>query len=568
MSKNSPLTATRIPIVATLRTYRASDLGSDVSAGVAIAAVGLPSAIAYPAIAGLPPETGLYASIFAVVGYGLFGPSPRLITGPDAATMIMLGAVVAAAPGTTPGDKVVLASAIALLVGAFCLLARLFRLDMVASFLSRPILTGFMTGISLSILIGQIGRFTGLKIEADGLVRPILELLGKLPLVHVPSFILATAMLLLLLAVRRSKLPVPGPVIVVVLSVVLSWAFDFAGMGIKVVGAIPDALPRLSIAWPQAVGIDDLVVNALAVWLVSFSAGIVSARAFGAKAGYRVDAGQELQGFAAANIASGLFGGFPVTSSDSRTAINLSVGGKTRLAGLISAVVLVVILIYLNDLLRLLPVPALGAILVAAALSLMDFDGLRSLWRVSRSEFFFALIGLVAPIVLGVLNGVIIAIGATLTYLIFQSMSPRIVLLGRIPGESGFHKLHREVTAVAVPGLAVCLLQGSMLFFNADAVRSQIEALAADLPADTRWLILDAGAISQIDTTAAATLIEITKALDERGIRFGMADLHNQCRQLLTAAGATELIGQDMIFDNVEDMYSAFKANSGSPRAR
>ena len=409
--------------------------------------------------------------------------------------MIMLGAVVAAAPGTTPGDKVVLASAIAVLVGVFCLIARLFRLDMVASFLSRPILTGFMTGISLSILIGQIGRFTGLKIEADGLLRPIGELLGKIPLIHVPSLALASTMLALLLAVRRSRLPVPGPVIVVVLSVILSWAFDFSAMGIKVVGAIPDALPRLNIAWPHSIGLNDLIVNALAVWLVSFSAGIVSARAFGAKAGYRVDAGQELQGFAAANIASGLFGGFPVTSSDSRTAINLSVGGRTRLAGL--------------DLRRrarrdprlpqrsspALPVPALGAILVAAALSLMDFSGLQSLWKVSRSEFMFAIMGLVAPIVLGVLNGVIIAIGATLSYLIYRSMSPRLVLLGRIPGESGFHKLHREAEAALVAGLAVCLLQGSMLFFNADAVRSQIEALAGDLPADTRWLILDAGAI-------------------------------------------------------------------------
>ncbi len=388
--------------------------------------------------------------------------------------------------------------------------------------------------------------------------------MGKIPLIHVPSLVLATATLMLLLAIRRTRLPVPGPVIVVVLSAFLSWAFDFSGMGIKVVGAIPDALPRLSLVWPSSVGLNDLMVNALAVWLVSFSAGIVSARAFGAKAGYRVDAGQELQGFAAANIASGLFGGFPVTSSDSRTAINLSVGGRTRLAGLISAAVLLVILVFLNDLLRLLPVPALGAILVVAALSLMDFSGLRSLWKVSHSEFAFALIGLVAPITLGVLNGVIIAIGATLSYLIYSSMSPRLVLLGRIPGESGFHKLHREAKAAPVPGLAVCLLQGSMLFFNSDPVRSQIEALAGDLPPETLWLILDAGAIPQIDTTAAATLVEIKEALDEQGIRFGIVDLHNQCRQLLTATGAVETIGQDMIFDNVEDMFTTFRSTSRS----
>jgi MFS superfamily sulfate permease-like transporter len=393
-------------------------------------------------------------------------------------------------------------------------------------------------------------------------MRPIIELLSKIPLVHLPSLALASVMLTLLLVVRRYRFPIPGPVIVVLLSVLLSWVLDFAGMGIKVVGAIPSTLPQLSFAWPLPIGLDELVVSALAVWLVSFSAGIVSARAFGAKAGYRVDAGEELQGFAAANIASGMFGGFPVTSSDSRTAINLSVGGKTRLAGLASAAVLLVILVYLNELLRLLPVPALGAILAAAALSLMDFSGLRTLWKVSRSEFTFALIGLVAPILLGVLNGVIIAIVATLSYLIYRSMSPRMVLLGRIKGEHGFHKLHRELDAKAVPGLAVCLLQGSMLFFNSDAVRRQIEEISDELPKETSWFILDAGSTPQMDSTAAATLVEIRETLAERGMRFGIADLHSQCRGLLDASGTVDAIGWEMIFDNVEDMFEAFMEHS------
>lgn len=550
-----------LPIVESMRGYRASWLGRDVSAGFAIAAVGLPSAIAYPAIAGLPPETGLYASIFAAIGYALFGPSERLITGPDAATMIMLAAVIAAQGSVPLESRAVLAAAIAVMVGLYSLLARLLHLDLVANFLSRPILMGFMTGISLSILVGQIGRVTGLKIESDGLIRPLLELAGKAADIHSPSALLGLAMLALLLLLKRLRSPVPGPLVVVILAVALSFLFDLQSAGIRVVGAVPSSLPRFNLAWPAGVPLERLLSDGLAVWLVSFSAGIVTARAFGIQGGYRVDANRELGGFAAANIASGLFGGFPVTSSDSRTATNFSVGGRTRAAGLVSAFVLLAILVYFNGLLRLIPVPALGAILAAAALSLMDLSGLSGLWRVSRVEFLFAMIGLVAPVVFGVLSGVVIAIGATLAYLLYRSMTPRAVLLGRIPGEFGFHKLHRFKTARAVPGLVVGLLQGSLLFYNSDHVRDEIEGFAGQSGTSARWLILDAGSIPHMDTTAAAMLTELSRDLASAGIRFGIADLHHECLKLLAAAGTIDAIGPEMVFDNLEDMFAAFSAS-------
>ena len=552
----------RLPLVETLRTYRVGWLSSDILAGMAIAAVGLPSAIAYPAIAGLPPEVGLYASIMAVIGYAIFGPSQRLIMGPDASTMIMLAAVFAKFPADAVGDRIVLASAIALMVGVFCILARLLRFDLVASFLSRPILIGFMTGISLTILVGQIGRFTGVKIETDGLISPFIELATKASLIHLPSFFLASGMLVLLLAVKKAKLPIPGPVVVVVLSVVLSWMFGFAEMGIKVVGEIPSNMPSLTIAWPLPVRLDQLLLDALAVWLVSFSTGIVSARAFGAQGNYRVNASLELTGFAAANVASGLFGGFPVTSSDSRTAINLSVGGKTQLAGLSSAIVLLVILLYLNDLLWLLPIPALGAILAAAALGLVDFNGLRNLWRVSRIEFVFAIVGLFAPIMFGVLNGVILAVMATLAYLLYRSMMPRVVMLGRVEGHPGFYKLHRVEGAEPVPGLAVILIQGSLLFYSADHARQRIGAIITELRSDTRWLVLDASSIPFMDTTAAETLMEIKDDLAQRGIRFGIADVHSESLALLSATGVVDAVGKDMVFVGLEEMLVAFYKSS------
>ncbi|HKG74409.1 MAG TPA: SulP family inorganic anion transporter, partial [Aestuariivirgaceae bacterium] len=418
----------------------------------------------------------------------------------------------------------------------------------------------FMTGISLSILVGQIGRFTGLKIESDGLLRPIIELTAKVSLIHWPSVVLGSAMLFLLLAHTRMRklLPVPGPVLVVVLSVVLSVMFDFAGHGIRVVGDIPGKLPSLALPWPLGVSLDTLIVDALAVWLVSFSSGIVTARAFGAQGHYRVDASRELTGFAAANVASGLFGGFPVTSSDSRTAINLSVGGKTQLAGLASAAALVAILLYLNPLLRLLPAPALGAILAAAAIGLMDFNGLAKLWNVSRNEFVFAIIGLIGPLVFGVLTGIVIAVGATLAYLLYQGMRPRLAMMGRAKGRPGFYKLHRVKGSAPVPGLAICLVEDSLLFFSTDHVKEQIESAAEKLPPETRWFVLDASSIPRVDVTAAMALIEIAQDLARRGLKLGIAELHSEPLAVLTAAGVVDVIGKKMVFASLDDMLLAF----------
>ena len=556
----------RLPLIESLAHYRLGWLRNDISAGLAIAAVGLPSAIAYPAIAGLPPQVGLYASIAPLVGYALFGSSRQLIVGPDAATMTVLAAVLAtvlaALPAPQPGDRVAAAALLALMVGGFCLAARLLRLGVIASFLSRPILVGFFAGISLSILVGQIGRFTGVSIDANGLVAPFIELAGKIDAIHLPSLALGLAMFVLLQVMQATRLPVPGPVVVVVLSVILSAALDFEGRGIAVVGDIPAGLPAIAVPALSALPIHELVLGALAVFLVSFGAGIITARSFGARGNYRVDPNGELVGFGAANIASGFFGGFPITASDSRTAVNMSVGGKTQVASLVSAAALIATLLYLNGALRILPIPALGAILAAAALSLIDLDSLRQIWRISRLEFAFALIAMWGAISLGALEGVMIAVAATFASLLSKGMFPRDAMLGRIPGRDGFYKLHRSKDARPVPGLAVCLIEGSLLFFSVDHVKERLAAIADDLPPDTRWFVLDASAIVQVDSTAAAMLEEFRADLARRGISLGIAELHSPARALLERAGVLARIGPTMIFDDLEEVMLAIQAQT------
>lgn len=544
-----------------LAAFRPAMLGRDVSAGLAVAAVGLPSAIAYPAIAGLPAETGLYASIAAALGYGLFGASRRLCVGPDAATMTMLAGVlatvVAAIPEGAGAGRADAAAAIALIVGGLCLIARALRLGVLATFLSRPILIGFFAGISLSILIGQIGRVTGASIAAGGLFAPPAELLREAATIHWPTVALAAALFVLLQLLRRS--PVPGPIIVVALSVLLSWLFDFRGLGIAVVGDVPTGLPTLALPSFDGMPFGPLLLGAGAVFLVAFGSGIVTARSFGDRTGDRVDPNAELVGFGGANLAAGLAGGFPVTASDSRTAIDIAVGGSSQVAGLASAAALVVTLLFLGEPLALLPIPALGAILVSAALGMIDVASLRRLWRVSRIEFAFAMIAFAGAVSFGVLNGVVVAVVATLVYLLVKSMYPRDALLGRVDGRDGFYKLHRVPEARPVPGLTLCLVEGTLLFYNADYVGARLAAIADALGPDARWFVLDASAIVQIDSTGAAALDAFAGRLEARGIALGIVELHAEAKALLERTGFIERIGPTMLFDDLQDALAAFR---------
>jgi len=554
-------TAPARSLLASFAGYRPDWLKPDIAVGIAIAAVGLPSAIAYPAIAGLPPQTGLYASIAPLVAYAVFGPSRQLIVGPDAATITVMAAVLGAMPGLAAADRPSVAAMLALIVGGFYFGARLLRLSVLSTFLSRPILVGFFAGISLSILVGQLKRITGVDIAADGLVLPVVELLGKVGQIHWPSLALAAAMFALQQAAQSLRLPVPGPVIVVVVSVALSALFDFHGHGIAVVGDIPSSVPALSLPGTAGAGLDQILIGAAAIFLVSFAAGIITARSFGERGGYPVDPDQEMIGFGAANLVAGLFSAFPITASDSRTAVNASMGGRSQLASIVAAGTLFLIVLYLQPALAILPIPALGAILIAAALSLIDIAALRAIWGISRMEFVFAMIALFAPISLGVLNGVLVAIGATFAYLLHKMMYPRDALLGRVSGHDGFYKLHRRADARPVQGLVIVLIQGDLLFFNADHVQARLQAIADAAPDDTRWLVLDASATTQVDSTAAAMLEEVRAGLARRGIALGLAELHAGVRGLFDRAGLVAAIGPGMIFEDLDDVFRAFEAS-------
>lgn len=532
-------------------------LRGDISAGLSIAAVGLPSAIAYPAIAGLPPETGIYASIVAPLAYAFFGPSKLIIVGPDAATMTVLAAamtaVVASIPAGTPVDRIAIAAALALGVGCLCFAARFLKLGILANFLSRPILVGFFAGVSISILVGQISRMTGVKLESDGLISPIAELLRKYAMVNWPSVVLGLSMIALLWAAKAFRSPIPGPVLVVVVSLLISSLFNLDAWGIAMIGDIPRGLPSLSLPNIAHLPLDKIALGSAAVFLVSFGAGLVAARSFGNRIGDEVDANKELIGLGVANIAPGLFGAFPVSVSDSRTAINLSVGGRSQLASIVSAITLMAALVFLNGALRILPLPALAAILAMAAIGLIDIHELKRIWQISRMEFLFALIAMWGAISFGVLNGVVVAIVATLIYLVRKTMFPRYHLLGRIPGKDGLYDLRRFADASPVNGISVCLVQGSLLFYNADYVRTGLREIAEKLAGDTQFFLLDASAVVHLDSTGAAALVALQSSLKAMGLTFCIAELNVDAMELLQRAGAVDDIGPENFFGDTDD---------------
>src|SRR5690242_2122229 len=541
-----------LPLVDQFRGYRPDWLRSDLAAGLSVAAVSLPSAIAYPAIAGLPIEVGLFATIFSLVGYALFGPSRQLMVGPDTATCIMLAGVLSTLAPISDADRVALTLVLTMVVGLFCFAAGLLRLGFLANFLSRPMLVGFLAGISLTLIVGQIKRMTGVDIKSDGLVRPPLELAIRSSEMHFPTLMIGLGTLIFLRVFRLIAPAVPASLIAIILVILSSQQADLRSHGVAVLGTLPNlqfkmALPSLT----HGVNLD-LVGGALAIMVVAFGSGAITARSFAMKARSDMDTDRELFGFGAGNILSGLFGGFAVTASDSRTAVNFAVGGRTQLTGIVAALTVAIIVLYVAGPIAFLPTATLGAILISAAIDLIDIRELRSLLRISRSEFCFALITMIGVVIAGVLQGVFIAIAATLAHLLWGTSHPRLALLGRIPGSAGLYKLHRFPKARPIPGLTIVVLQSALVFFNADFVKRRLLKIARATRATDWWFILDAAAVNTLDSTGVAVLEEIREHLAEAGVSFGIADLNTRARQIVNHAGVDERIGADMIFPSAE----------------
>lgn len=547
----------RIPIAPWLFAYRREWLRADIVAGVSVAAVALPIAIAYSQLAGVPPVYGLYASLLPLVAYALFGSSRQLIVAPDAATCAIVAAVVAPLASGDPSRYLALTAALAIIAGVFCIAAGLARLGFLTNFLARPILTGYLNGIALSIIIGQLGPLFGFSVERSGFFRMLWQFLSKLDQTHGPTLAVGSTMLALLLLLARLAPKVPGPLVAVVLGIAGSALFGVGDHGVRLLGAIPAGLPAFAI---PAIGAGDwqpLAVGAIGLALISYNSAMVTARSFAAKHRYDIDSNQEFVALGVANIGAGALQGFAVSGADSRTAVNDSVGGKSQLTGLVAAAVLALTLLFFTGPLGWLPVAVLAAVLIKAAMGLFDLRALATLRRVSPQEFRLSLIALLGVITVGVLPGVMVAVGAAMVQLLMRASRPHDAVLGRIPGTRTYNDATSHPEAETFPGLVIYRFDAALLFFNADHFKARVRTMVRQAPTPVHCFVLDAETMPYLDTTGAASLEQLCADFEAEHIVLAVAAAKSPVRSMLERTGLAARIGSGRIFATVDSAVEA-----------
>lgn len=548
-----------MPGLAALRSYRfGSDFNSDLFAGLSVAAVALPVSIAYAELAGLSPAVGLYASIGPLLAYALFGTSPQLMVNPDAASCAILAAAVTPLAGGDPSLYLSLATALTLFTGILCMLASVFRLGVLANFLSRPILVGFLNGIALSIFLGQIGKVLGFQVTASKIVPKLLEIISKLPSTQMPTLLVTLFSIAVLLLVRKFITKVPAALAVLVLSAVVVKLFDLQSLGVAVLAPVPAGLPALALPIVPLDTVPQLLGSGAGLALVLFTSGTITSRSFASRGGYEVDVDRELVAYGAANIASSLAQGFVVTGADSRTAMAVTAGGKTQVTGLVAAAVIALVLLFFTGPLQFVPLAALGVVLISAALSLLDFSSLRLLWRMDRRECGLSLVTTAGVVALGSINGILIAVALAIVRFVKHTARPSVELLGKEKGLPGLHSIDRHTSAKAIPGLVLFRFNAPLVFFNAEHFKQCALKAARASGEDLRWFVIDTIPISDIDINGVTVLKDLKQKLAGQNVKLVLAGRQSEIETGLRQIGEQVENVSELTYPTLRQAVNAF----------
>src|SRR5262245_3912173 len=548
-----------LPVIGQLRGYRRDWLRGDLYGGVSACVVMIPSVIAYADLAGLSPASGLYAALSGVVGYALFASSKQVIAGPDAALTLLVASAVGPLSGGDPQRAATLAAAMAVLGGAFMLIAALLRVGAIADFLSKPILVGYMGGAALILVSTQLGKLFGLTIERRDFFPVLAELWGRLGRTHLPTLGLGIALLGLLAAMRRFAPRIPGALLVSAVAVAASAAFDLQAHGVRVVGDVPSGLPRFSLPDVSRADLLGLFPAAFGIALLTFPDGFLLARALAARHGYDVDPRQELRALAASNLAAGLFQGFSVGASQSRTTVNETSGGRTQAASLVAAGALLLFLLFLTPVLRWLPIAVLGAILVFAGIQLIEPREYVRLYRLSRRSCVVALLVTVGVLVVGVVPGILIGVMVSLVILLARLARPTDAVLQEVTGTGRFHDLGDAKATVTVPGLVAYRFYAPIFFANAQHFRERVRGLVAAGRGSVRWLLVDVQAVPEIDVTGAEMLVNLSEELASQGVALKFARANRPLRERIAAMDVCGKYRGLTNFPSVHEAIEAFR---------
>ncbi len=544
-----------LPGLATLRSYKAAYLPHDLAAGLTLGALMVPVGLAYGELAGLP-LAGLYGSMLPLLAYALLGSSRQLVVGPDTAMAALVAVAVVPLAAGDAGRLALLAVGLSVMVGVLCLLGGVLRLGFVANFLSKPVIVGFMHGLALVIIGAQLPKVLGVPSGGETTLEQFTSLVQRLPDVNLIALAIGVASVAVIRLCRRFVPRVPGAVLALVGSLLAVVLLGLDKQGVAVIGRIPTGLPDLSLPVLSLDDFEALLPVALVAAALSFSDTMVTASGFAARNHYRIDANQELLAIGMANLVSGLSQGLPISASDSRTAVAEASGSRTQLTSVIAAVVVAAVMLYFARFLYYLPAAALGGIMIASAWGLCDTSEFVRLWRFRGISLAAALVTLVAVVVLGVMEGILIGVVFSLVLLLRSLAFPPDALLGRTP-DGGWHDPAHRPDAAPLPGLLVYRFSAPLFFANCHLFRERIEAAIGRAGQPVRAVVVDGGAIHDVDLMACELLVELERELGERGVRIVFGNLRDRVGRDIERGLPPMPEGDEVFFPSVAEAATA-----------
>lgn len=550
-----------LPGVAVARRYERGWLRGDVIGGLTVGAMLIPQSMAYAELAGMPPVSGFYATLGALVVYAVFGSSRHLGVGPEPGTALLAAAGVGSLAAGDAARYAALMAALALAVAGLCAVGAALRLGFVAALLSKPVLVGYITGVGLTLMSSQLGSLLGLSVEADRLLPRVAEVVGELDEVHAPTLMVGAVSLAAILVVRRCAPRLPGGLLVVAAATA---AVAAAGLdGIRLVGGLPQGLPTPEVPDVSSDDVGRLLPLAAGIALVAFTDNLLTARSIAARHRQRIDPNQELLALAMTNFVSGLSKGFPVSSSASRSVVPASLGSATQLVSIIAAGFVVVSLTVAGPLLGHIPRAALAAVIVAAAIGILDVRGFRSLWRLDRQEAAVAVSAAAGVVVFDVLVGIAIAVVLSTTIALARVARPHDAVLGDAPGLDGWVDADAYPQAVTEPGLLVYRFDAPLFFVNAERFAERVEKMLADNAGDEEWLVLDFEGVGSLDSTAVDVLVDLLEHLRAAGVgALSVTRANEHVLALLDRAELLEPVGPLRAYPTIKAAVRAYRERS------
>ncbi|KAA9107634.1 SulP family inorganic anion transporter [Microbacterium rhizomatis] len=568
MSASHPAPARRrLPVLQGIVPISLKRVPADIAAGATLAALGIPEVMGYTSIAGMPVITGLYTILIPIAVFALIGSSRHLVVGADSATAAIMAAGLAGLAPIASPQYIQLAGALAIITGLLLILARIARLGFIADFLSRSVLIGFLTGVGIQVALGQVGDMLGIPAPtftkiwpgSSGTLEKFAATMADIGAVNGPTIWVSVAVLVLALATKIFAPSVPGALIAVVGAIFVSWKFDLASLGVATLGHVPSGLPQFGIPGITWAELPPLLSTAVALFVVILAQSAATSRAYAAKFEEQFSENTDLVGLSLANVSAGLTGTFVVNGSPTKTQMVTGAGGRSQIAQLTTAVIVLLVLLFLTAPLAFMPTAVLAAVVFLIGVELIDVDGLRHVWRVRRGEFVVAVLTALVVVTVGVEQAIILAIILSIITHLSHGYRPTDgVIITRSQEMSQTVPVAAGTTSE--PGLVVYRFAASLYFANANRFNEEMLTLVGDGAPAVRWLVIDASAMSDIDYSGGETLLQASSELEDRGVRLALANVAPSVRVHLDRCGITALLGEDAYYDTMADAVVAFRA--------